>query len=182
MRRVFQKSGTADEPPSLSWDGGFVMIGLLELCAEVQDMVLAAIPAEGLPVKIALESRQDGGETARSVLDGRLYAKAGALYLRYAEEDGRIRSTLRWNGRTLRLVRTGDVESAQTFEPGVETGGYYRTPLVRFDLRTRTRRLRVEADGRSFPMVWSWAYRLEAGGADAGEFVINLTIREADES
>jgi Uncharacterized protein conserved in bacteria len=145
-------------------------------------MERAAIPADGLPVKITLESRQDGAEAARTVLDGRLYAKAGALYLRYAEEGGRIRSTLRWDGRTLRLVRTGDVESAQTFEPGADTGGYYRTPLVRFDLRTRTRRLRVEPAGRGFPMVWSWAYRLEAGGADAGEFVINLVIREANES
>jgi uncharacterized beta-barrel protein YwiB (DUF1934 family) len=142
-------------------------------------MEQAAIPAAGLPVKIALESRQDGGEAVRSELDGRLYAKDGALYLRYAEEDGRIRSTLRWDGRTLRLVRTGDVESAQTFEPGAETGGYYRTPLVRFDLRTRTRRLSVGADGPGLPMVWSWAYRLEAGGADAGEFVIKITIREA---
>lgn len=140
----------------------------------------AAIPAGGLDVRIELESRQDGGEPARSVLGGRLYARDGALYLRYAEEGGRIRSTLRWDGRALRLVRTGDVESAQTFEPDAETGGYFRTPLVRFGLRTRTHRLRV-ADGPGFPMVWSWAYRLEAGGADAGEFVINLVIREANE-
>lgn len=143
-------------------------------------MEQVAIPAAGLPVTIALESRQDGGGAVRSVLGGRLYARDGALYLRYAEEGGRTRSTLRWDGRTLRLVRTGDVESAQTFEPGAVTGGYYRTPLVRFDLRTRTLRLQVDADGSGLPMAWSWAYRLEAGGADAGEFVINLVIREAD--
>jgi len=145
-------------------------------------MEQAAIPAAGIAVKIELESRQDGGEAARSVLDGRLYARDGALYLRYAEEDGRIRSTLRWDGRTLRLVRTGDVESAQTFEPGSVTAGYFRTPLVRFDLRTRTHRVRVEPQGAGLPMAWSWAYRLEAGGADAGEFVINLVIREDDVS
>ena len=141
----------------------------------------AAIPEGGLPVRIELESRQDGGEPARSALEGRLYARDGALYLRYAEEEGRVRSTLRWDGRTLRLVRAGDIDSAQTFEPGAATVGHYRTPLVRFDLRTRTHRVRVESEGPGLPMVWSWAYRLEAGGADAGEFTINLTIREAED-
>lgn len=142
-------------------------------------MERAGIPAAGLPVKITFESRQDGDEVVRSAMKGRLYAKAGALYLRYEEEGGRIRSTLRWDGRTLRLVRTGDIESAQTFEPGAETAGYFRTPLGCLDLRTRTLRLHVGTGGSRLPMAWSWAYRLEMGGADAGEFAINLTIREA---
>jgi uncharacterized beta-barrel protein YwiB (DUF1934 family) len=146
----------------------------------VQGWERAPIPAGGLPVRIELVSRQDGGEAARSVLEGRLYARDGALFLRYEEEEGRVRSTLRWDGRTLRLVRAGDVDSAQTFEPGAVTGGHFRTPQVRFDLRTRTHRVRIEGDGPRLPMVWSWAYSLEAGGADAGEFVINLTIREAE--
>ncbi|OUM95664.1 MAG: hypothetical protein A9Z00_15410 [Thermobacillus sp. ZCTH02-B1] len=137
-----------------------------------------AIPAEGIGVRIELESRQDGGEAARSVLAGRLYARDGALFLRYEEEGGRTRSLLRWDGRTLRLVRTGEIESAQTFDPGAVTGGYFRTPLGRFDLRMRTHRIQARADGPGLPMAWSWAYRLEAGGADAGEFVINLVIRE----
>jgi len=138
-----------------------------------------AIPPGGIDVRIELESRQDDGEAARSALAGRLYARDGALFLRYAEEGGRTRALLRWDGRTLRLVRTGEVESAQTFDPGAVTGGHYRTPLGRFDLRTRTHRLKIRADGPGLPMTWSWAYRLEAGGVDAGEFVINLVIREA---
>lgn len=105
----------------------------------------------GIPVNIRLESRQGAGPPVRSALTGKLYVKTGALYLRYeeaADGGGRIASTLRWDGRTLRLIRGGAVESAQTFEPGRVTGGYYRTPLVRLELRTMTHGVDVEAGGR----------------------------------
>ena len=92
----------------------------------------------GAPVTVEVESRQDGRLAERKTHAGKLYDKAGALYLRYeepAEAGGRIGTTLRWDGRELRLARGGAVESVQTFAPGKRTPGAYRSALDRKSTR-----------------------------------------------
>lgn len=146
-------------------------------------MMESSTASAGIPVRIALDSRHDGRITEQADYAGMLYDKSGTLYLRYeqpADDGGTIGTTLRWDGRELRLVRSGAVESVQTFVPGRATAGTYRSPLARLELQTETHYVRAEPGGQAgaLPMTWTWAYRLTAGGEDAGQFRIRLTIRK----
>lgn len=157
----------------------------------------------GIRVSVELDSRHDGQPVERAAYAGKLYDKAGVLYLRYEQpvEGGRVGTTLRWDGRELKLVRSGAVESVLTFAPGKTMAGTYGNAHGQLPVETAARYVKMEpaytadrARGASaagvrpepdtlpLPMTWSWAYRLEVGGEAAGEFEIRLTIRKEQQS
>lgn len=142
-----------------------------------------------IPVAVELETRHQGGKPDVRRYSGLLYGKPRGQYLVYEEEaesGQRIRTMIRWDGAELKLVRSGAIESEQTFAAGRDTAGTYRLPQGTFALEARTEELRVEAGAAGGSAAWPrpvkatvfWRYALKLGGEPAGNFEIRLTIWE----
>jgi len=148
-----------------------------------------------IAVAVELETRHQGGQPDVRRYSGLLYNKPRGQYLVYEEEaEGgaargeRTRTTIRWDGEELKLVRRGAIESEQIFALGRHTAGSYRLPQGTFALETETHELRVDSGGSSHAAEWPrplkvtafWRYDLKLGGEPAGYFEIRLTIWEEE--
>lgn len=127
--------------------------------------------------------------TERSVVHaaGEAFAKGKSLYIRYDElqsgPDGReaaVRNTLKITGGGLKLIRHGAVQSEQSFEPGQQLPGFYRSPYTQFNFTTDTKTLDIRHSGRSLDA--SWEYDLYVYGELSGQFAISLKIQEEPQS
>lgn len=103
-----------------------------------------------LPVAISVwsQQRQKNGErqTFRTEAQGTLYQKGDAYYIAYRESEeslGNALTTIRVEGRTITLIRQGDVVMRQVLVKGEEQHGSYKTPHGTFELTTRTSQLAV---------------------------------------
>lgn len=135
-------------------------------------------------VLVTLESRQDGGKSERREYAGTLYRKPNAVYVRYedrSEAEAHIGTTVRWDGRELRIVRRGAVDGEQSFAAGRVTAGRYRSRAADLELETKTTVVKADpgdwANG-PFPLRLRWVYKLKVNGQPAGRFEITLSLRE----
>ncbi|EXX85992.1 hypothetical protein BG53_06685 [Paenibacillus darwinianus] len=137
-----------------------------------------------VPVRVTLESRQDGGKSERHEYRGTFYRKPNAFYLRYedqADTAAYVGTTVRWDGRELRIVRRGAVEGEQSFAAGCVTTGRYRSQAADLELETKTTVMKADPGdwtGGDFPLRLRWAYKLKVNGQSAGRFEIKLSLRE----
>lgn len=130
-------------------------------------------------VKLYLNSLLPTGERLAYETVGELFERAGAVYLRYAEDEammGQTMTTLKWKKGSLRLVRHGQIEMSQQFLEGQTTTGWYRSPFASFPLRQITDRLRV-AKGKNGYRV-EIDYRLSIGDEILKPYRIWLRLEE----
>ncbi|GGG25151.1 DUF1934 domain-containing protein [Paenibacillus abyssi] len=146
-------------------------------------------------VHITLESRQEDEVTMHEYV-GEWVQKHRSVFLLYeeSEEDGQVRTTVRWNEEELKITRRGDVETEQTFAPGVRRPGVYRTANVAFAMETVTDGLSFYADAPGsdsdaagdgvpfdLPLTIEWGYTLWMNEQHIGRFQIRLKIEEVSE-
>lgn len=147
----------------------------------------ATPPQEGKrDVIITVHSTQDGRRSPAAQHRGELIQKGKTTFLRYEEQDelhGGVRTTLRWNGEELSLIRRGGLESEQTFAAGQSRGGRYSSPHLAFPMVTETEELSATATGGTLlPLTLAWTYRLRIEDQLSGRFQLRLTIQEANHS
>ncbi|WP_426450058.1 DUF1934 domain-containing protein [Paenibacillus sp. S-38] len=139
-------------------------------------------PAGRCRVRITLQGSTGGGSVDRT-MEGELFPKGGAVYLRYEEppesEMGRTMTTVKVSPSELRIIRHGETPFEQAFAPGVRHYGYLQTPQGRMELETFTESLEVQGAGAEpepgRPLLTvRWAYRLAVMGEPAGEFRLVL--------
>ncbi|WNS42134.1 DUF1934 domain-containing protein [Paenibacillus sp. MMS20-IR301] len=137
-------------------------------------------------VSVTLVSVQGGGRNVVQAA-GEATAKGQSLYIRYEEmqpgpegNEVSVRNTLKITEGGLKLIRHGGVQSEQSFEPGQQLPGFYRSPYTQFNLTTDTRKLDIKRDGRSLAV--SWEYDLYVYGELSGQFAISLNIQEEPQS
>ncbi|CAM4468550.1 DUF1934 domain-containing protein [Paenibacillus tarimensis] len=137
-----------------------------------------------VPVRIVLESSQEGASPTITRHTGLLYNKPKSIFIRYDEQEqggegATVGTTIRWDGQELKLIRRGAVESEQSFVAGRRTGGAYRSDLADFRIETETTYLTVAAPPEALlPITMEWRYELWLSGEHAGQFQIRLTLRE----
>ncbi|PZD96461.1 DUF1934 domain-containing protein [Paenibacillus sambharensis] len=138
-----------------------------------------------VPVRIVLESSQEGAAPSMTRHTGLLYNKPKSIFIRYDEqeqqggESAAVGTTIRWDGQELKLIRRGAVESEQSFVAGRRTGGIYRSALAEFRLETETTYLTVVTPQEALlPIAMEWHYQLWLSGEHAGQFQIRLTLQE----
>ena len=135
-----------------------------------------------LSVRITVYSVQDGQEAPAASYRGEYYPKGRSVYIRYEEKDelhGPVRTTIRWNGDEISLIRRGGVESEQTFAAGAAREGRYRSPHLAFRLSTETEEM-TAAGGQDegLPLTLAWTYRLRVEDQLSGRFQLRLHIQE----
>lgn len=131
-------------------------------------------------VSIKIES-VSGSDRIVQEISGLLYPKGDHIYLRYAEterEMGETQTTIRLDGKEIRIVRNGDVRSEQRFSVGTPFRGYYTTPQGRLELEIVTKSLRTELpDGGLGELMAAWSYELYVAGEPAGIYRLKLEAR-----
>ncbi|RXZ79999.1 DUF1934 domain-containing protein [Paenibacillaceae bacterium] len=134
-------------------------------------------------VRITLESVQDSEVTVHHY-EGFLIKKERYVYLQYDETEAgaaTVNTTVRWNRQELKIIRRGDVDSEQTFIPGLRQKGEYRTPEMRFALETVTDELIIEGDSiDNMPLLIQWSYTLWMESQHVGRFQIRLQVQEGE--
>ncbi|TVY10835.1 DUF1934 domain-containing protein [Paenibacillus cremeus] len=124
---------------------------------------------------------QSGNEQVKQHVQGELFPKEKAIYLRYQEpaeaEMGRTFTTIRIDSGQLRIIRQGDVKFEQTFEKGARIIGYIETPQGQLETETVTTQLEVHLPSNPAETIRArWAYQLFVMGESAGEFSLELTV------
>ncbi|XEC94870.1 DUF1934 domain-containing protein [Paenibacillus tarimensis] len=148
-------------------------------------------------VRIALESRQEDEVTEHEYI-GEWVNKNKSVYLQYEEdsegEAERTRTTVRWNGEELKIMRRGTVQTEQTFALGKRRSGEYGTRDVRFAMETVTHSLTFSGERGSsaeqasggeeaafrLPVTVDWSYTLWMDHQHIGRFQIRLRIQEVE--
>ncbi|GGD95696.1 DUF1934 domain-containing protein [Paenibacillus nasutitermitis] len=146
-------------------------------------------------VQITLTSELDGERQTHAFI-GEWFRKDRTVYVRYEESDenGQVRTLVRWREGELSVKRHGDVESDQTFAAGMRRVGHYTSTHIRFQLETDTTLLWMQcgdmATGNplgkpqeepmapSLPMLLEWHYRLWVDEQPTGMFIVRLHAEE----
>ncbi|MBW7461254.1 DUF1934 domain-containing protein, partial [Paenibacillus sepulcri] len=124
-------------------------------------------------VRIKLTSELDG-EQQKHAFIGEWFRKDRTVYVRYDESDenGQVRTVVRWREGELSVKRHGDVESDQSFAAGARRLGHYASTHIRFQLETDTTLLWMQCGDMAqaepadeplaptLPMLLEWHYRL----------------------
>ncbi|MFD2614556.1 DUF1934 domain-containing protein [Paenibacillus gansuensis] len=129
-------------------------------------------------IMLTVESRHSG-ETYVQKVEGTLYRKENAVYLRYAETDeamGNTMTTVRIDPQELKIIRHGEVESDQTFAVGRRLPGNYRTPFVSMQLETHTQLIHADVTGATGTLQWN--YDLYFDGDFSGDYKIKMSYQE----
>lgn len=135
-------------------------------------------------VVITIEGKRSlpGGEpeVIQSVAQGSLEDRGeDGVVLIYQEAQGSglegTQTTLRVEPGRVALERTGAVSSQMVFEEGREHPSTYLTPYGAFQMRIRTRRLRVDLGGQGCELTIY--YDLELEGAEAGRNMLHIQAR-----
>lgn len=137
-------------------------------------------------VSVTLVSMQ-GGERNKVQARGEAIPRGQSLYVRYEEmqlgpegAEVSVRNTLKISESGIKLIRHGGVQSEQSFGPGQQLPGFYRSPYTQFNLTTDTRKFDMKRDGRNLAV--SWDYDLYVYGELSGQFAISLNIQEEPQS
>ncbi|MEW4372873.1 DUF1934 domain-containing protein [Paenibacillus kandeliae] len=132
---------------------------------------------EANQVRLTLRSEQDG-ESSTTEMIGQVFMKGSSLYVRYTEPQQppqqEVRTTVKISSDEIKIMRHGGVEAEQTFRPGEQLTGFYRSPFTRFTLETNTRAIHNELDGTTGSMIWE--YDLYAYEQLNGRFKVSLHI------
>ncbi|GKU77705.1 DUF1934 domain-containing protein [Paenibacillus sp. L3-i20] len=138
---------------------------------------------------IILESKVDG-EKVTHRYKGEWFRKQKSLFIRY-EEDGDIRSLIRYSPNELSVKRNGALKSEQLFVPGQSRSGSYRSPVTVFQLETHTKSLILHVKASqdhnepllpsSPPFTIEWRYELFVSEQMSGRFHIRLHLQEDHE-
>lgn len=94
-------------------------------------------------ITVVGSSDADEGELCEVVTPGRFYEKDGKKYITYEESEltgfpEGMRTTLKIDGRTLTMSRTGKGGTNMVFECGKTHMGHYETPYGSFTVSTTT--------------------------------------------
>ena len=131
----------------------------------------------------ALQRRDTGTDSMTQRLEGRLTREGDGWLLTYSEESGGLGPTstsLRLNGETATLTRSGVLASQMVFQQGRPHTSAYKTPYGTLPMTLHTLRLEWEltqAGGKVFLV-----HQMHLGGADIGENRLRLTITKKEPS
>ena len=134
-------------------------------------------------VRVFLKGRQvdAAGEESRITLSviGRRFLRGESRYVSYDDaeliEGATVPTILRINTEEVRLQRRGVVRCTQSFVPGQERHGDYRTPYGRFSLSTLTRRLRVRTLSNGVEEAYIF-YTLYVDGMRQSDNILEIRI------
>lgn len=129
-----------------------------------------------VPAKIKIESYienldsrglvEGDGERSVSCPRGKYGYLDGKAIISYGEESegGRIESEVQLLGETVRVKRSGAIESIFVFREGECTHSLYKIPPYSFETEIKTRRIRVSLDERGGTL--ELFYNMKIGGTD----------------
>jgi len=134
--------------------------------------------AGSIPVSIRLDSTLNG-EQSQHHYRGELYRRGSSVYVRYIESDdqaGEIRTIVKLSAQEIKIMRSGHIESEQSFVLHERKRGVYRTQMGVLPLETDTMSMEIDlSEGRC---AAAWTYSLYVAEEHAGEFALKLTIQE----
>jgi len=131
-----------------------------------------------VPVRIRLDSTLNG-EQLQHHYRGELYRRGSSVYVRYMESDeqaSEVRTIIKLNAQEIKIIRSGQIESEQSFVLHERRRGLYRTRMGVLPLETDTMSMEIDiSDGRC---AAAWTYSLYIEEEHAGVFALKLTIQE----
>ncbi|KYG29271.1 DUF1934 domain-containing protein [Alkalihalobacillus trypoxylicola] len=139
------------------------------------------------PIKLKFQTLIHNGDHRDSyefTTKGFLYIKGQQQYLHFEESFGhnqKVKTTMKWNGEELTLIRQGSLLMRQVFESGKTTIGRYVTSEVTWETTAETEKVLVQwpslnRKGRIF-----LRYRFRMQGQDTGTHEVRLMLEEENE-
>lgn len=126
----------------------------------------------------SLRRLEGESESMTQRVEGRLSREGEDYVLTYREgEDsglGQTRTTLRLEPGRVTLTRSGEFPSHMVFQEGKPHTSLYQTPYGKLPMTLHTQRLEEDM-GRAGGSIYL-IYRIQLGGADAGETRLRLTV------
>ncbi len=137
-------------------------------------------------VTIHICSQSDGDAAGRTEYScrGQLAEKNGSYYALYEEPPQfgitGVKTTLKWRGGRVVLLRSGKLEQRQEFYRGYTDRSLYRTPYLTLALVTVTESVWAEGSGGHWRL--ELRYTLLHGDQPYGRMRVRIEIEEEDAS
>lgn len=143
---------------------------------------------KGIPVTIHMETTiRDGGQRDKTSLKvaGHLYLKGETTYVRFEEpsdEEGQptTMQTMKIQEQEISVSRKGGMTMNQRFIPGVETEGMLHSPYGQMAMRTKTKAVEFRWNSGLGAGKLRLKYRLHLQGNHAGDYDMQVLIKEAE--
>ena len=143
---------------------------------------------KGLPVTVIMKTTvKDGPQKNINNIkaEGQLFQKGPAVFLRFEEpaEDGKKTiQTLKVKPNEMTVIRKGAITMNQRFIAGIETEGMYQSPYGPMSMTTKTKQVDYKWDEANKTGKLRLRYTLHLQGSKAGDYDMQVTIKEAEES
>ena len=135
-------------------------------------------------VMVRLKTRiehEDDAENIELVTFGTLHHMPNATYVRYiehVENNGKINTTVKYDGNEMLIIRTGAVKMKQLYKIGSITEGSYDSIHGTLDLSTHTIALNHTVNKETNEEEFTVSYHLFLQDENVGHYHLTLTVKE----
>ena len=123
----------------------------------------------------------DDEENIELITFGTLHHMPNATYIRYiehVENNGKINTTVKYDGDEMLIIRSGAVKMRQLYKIGTETSGSYESIHGTLDLTTRTNKLEHTIHPETNEETFHVSYNLFLQHENVGNYSLTLTVKE----
>ncbi|OCA81094.1 DUF1934 domain-containing protein [Pradoshia sp. D12] len=123
----------------------------------------------------------DDEENIELITFGTLHHMPNATYIRYiehVENNGKINTTVKYDGDEMLIIRSGAVKMRQLYKIGTETSGSYESIHGTLDLTTRTNKLEHTVHPETKEEIFHVSYNLFLQQENVGNYSLTLTVKE----
>ena len=123
----------------------------------------------------------DDEENIELITFGTLHHMPNATYIRYiehVENNGKINTTVKYDGDEMLIIRSGAVKMKQLYKIGTETSGSYDSIHGTLDLTTRTNKLEHTIHPETNEETFHVSYNLFLQHENVGNYSLTLTVKE----
>ncbi len=112
---------------------------------------------------------------------GQYYIKDGKYYLLFEEileEQGKVKTTVRWSGEEAWIKRTGSVNMRLPFQLHQRLSGIYELPEIKMEVTSHTKELIHTWNDQSRTGSFHLIYTLRMQGESIGTYQIDIQFKE----
>jgi uncharacterized beta-barrel protein YwiB (DUF1934 family) len=138
----------------------------------------------GIPVHISFSSQiQDQDEKVNFSFEtnGLYYIKESKNYLLFEEKlenQGQVKTTIRWAEDEAWIKRSGSVNMRIPFQLHNQTKGLHETPHLKMEMTATTDKLTHLWDSRERKGFFRLSYRLRIRGEEVGTYFLDIAFKE----
>jgi uncharacterized beta-barrel protein YwiB (DUF1934 family) len=131
-----------------------------------------------IPVRVNVKTTIDEGESYELMVFGRYFEKDQASFLKYeeAQEEGSVRTIVKWSGEDMLILRGGAVKMRLPFRLNKKLNGSYELPFGVFETTTMARKMAITMEKGSGYVEIEYDFAMQ--GEHAGRYRMEITFQE----